>query len=200
MKYFLLLIVPLLLSATPALQIASHADATADVRKAIQAVYAKQDAAAAHKDISGMMNTLAKDYNATERNGRTITHLESQQAMTKIFPVLKQISAHTVIEWIDVRDTQATVVTRSRTTTVVDGTLMRDKQIVADTPIVADAIARALWVKTNAGWKIRRLHVLSSITTIIGKQILPLRGGVLLRPKCFGSASDIRQKHKQKNA
>lgn len=170
-----LLLTAVLLCAGAGLQSPSHADATADARNAIQAVYDRQDAAARHNDVQGMMDALTNDFNATGMNGITITRLESRRMMMAVFPALRKISSHTAIQWIDTRNKEATVITRSRTVTVADGS------VAEELPVQADTVARALWVKTNAGWKIRRQHILSSIATVNGKPVLSLRGSLLAR-------------------
>lgn len=147
----------------------ARADATSDARKTIQAAYDKMNAAAAKKDVNGILAYYAPDYEHVNQRGQKTTLAAMRQQMPQLLQMMKSIKATTAIKKFVLQGSQATVAVASQ------GEMVGvDPQTKKAVKIVIFSSDEDLWVKGAKGWMQKRSKTLSSKQTVDGK---PVPGG-----------------------
>ena len=139
--------------------------ARADDKKDIAALYQKLEKAMIAKDVKGIMATGAPGFSYTE-NGRTMTgdaiSAQMQQQFTMITGTPK---AKFTIVSCDIKGKTATVISTSTSEMQIPGQDGKP-QVLKSTGKSSD-----LLVKTDKGWLMKTIKVLSSSMTLNGKPI-----------------------------
>lgn len=148
------------------------ADATADAKKEIQALYDKMDAAAAKKDVKGMTASLDPNYVAVSASGQKMTLQQMKGQMTQLMAMLKEIKTKTVIQKITLKGKTATVNSKQSLTST--GTNPQSQQPMK---IEVQDTSTNTWVKSGATWKLKETKSLSTKQFLNGKPIQMPDGG-----------------------
>ncbi len=148
------------------------ADATADAKKEIQALYDKMDVAAAKKDVKGMTASLDPNYVAISAQGQKMTLQQMKGQLTQIMTMLKEIKTKTVILKIALKGKTATVNTKQSLTS--NGTNPQSQQAMK---LEVRDTSTNTWVKSGTTWKLKETKSLSSKQFLNGKPIQMPGGG-----------------------
>lgn len=158
------LICCLLLSLTAA--VPASADAASDAKKAIEAGYAKINAAIAANDSQGVGVFLAKDVTITSKSGRTLRKQPYLASLREFGNASKFAKITTKIEKFDLQKDKAFVSVREKLTATLIG-VANGK----DAPIVMNSASNAVWVRVGNGWQMLRTKETMSAATVDGKPI-----------------------------
>ncbi len=151
---------------------AAHADATSDARRALQTLYDKTNAAAANKDLNGVLAYMTPDFVATGAKGekRTVADLRAQLA--QIFPLLQSWSGASRIQQVTLNNGggAATVVVKENVRMLMVNPQTKQKAVLEST-----GVSRDVWVKSGGGgWRMKQSRTLSAKALLNGK---PAPGG-----------------------
>lgn len=131
------------------------------VRRDLEAMYLTQDEAIRKKDFHAFVRTFAPDYSVKLLNGDTLNreqiegYIKSDMARTKRV----EKSASSIDSLLVRHDTAIVVVTHEATRILEDahGQPHRWENQV---------IHKETWIKTSAGWKIRRLEEVKQVSVL----------------------------------
>ncbi len=88
------------------------ADTAAQARKAIQTAYDREDAAAAHRNINGILSNYAPDYQDREPNGLKVGLADVRQSLVVMFQNARAVTAKTTIQNFTLQGSKAIVTTK----------------------------------------------------------------------------------------
>src|SRR5690242_12724613 len=98
-----------LLAAALTLSIGGYADAASDARKAIQANYDSDNAAAKRRDAAGFLSHTSADFVSIAKNGKKQTLAETKRDLPGFFKATKELNAVSQIRSIQVKGSIANV-------------------------------------------------------------------------------------------
>jgi hypothetical protein len=150
----------------------ARADATSDARKAIQAAYDKSNAAAAKKDLAGVLASHASDFTYTDKSGKKQDLSAMKTQMGQVFQASKEISGKSVIQSISLKGGSATVTVDETGSMVLVNPQNPDQTVKLE----VEAKSEDLWAKTGKGWRIKSSREISSKQLINGKPFVPPGG------------------------
>ncbi|MGC8667552.1 MAG: nuclear transport factor 2 family protein [Chthonomonadales bacterium] len=142
-----------------------RADVTA-VRKALSARYAASDAALRKKDARVLMGMVTPDFTVKTAAGQTLTAKQLPALLEQEFAAIKEIkdSRWRILD-LKVKGNVATV----KMTQTLSGVILGQDQkthTLSSTNVSVDT-----WVRTSAGWKLRKSVELSEKTLVDGKPV-----------------------------
>jgi hypothetical protein len=129
--------------------------------KTLQALYDREDASAAKKDLNGTLAYVSPDFKGVTEKGETITYDETRQQMTQLFGMAKTVRGTTKVTACKVSGSKATAAVNSSITIVVS---QGQDMTLVDTSTSSDT-----WTKTKAGWRLTFSRVLKHTTTVNGQ-------------------------------
>lgn len=125
----------------------AFADATSDARKAIQANYNADSAAAKRKDVNGLFAHTANDYVSTDTRGKKLTLADAKKGVPALFKAVKELDSVSKIKSIQLKGNTASVtVNESVTMKIVH------PQSGFLTTLQVEETNADVWVKTAKGW------------------------------------------------
>jgi len=140
---------------------------TPAARAAIEANYARFNAAFRHKDLDGMFATLTDDFTLSMPGKTTMNAIQTRQVYAALFGSMKRVDEVTqTIQSFHPhgRTADTTVRMVMRFTATDEG---RDQHGVQTTTW------RDTFVRTRGGWKLRRAVNLTQTMTVDGKAVTP---------------------------
>jgi hypothetical protein len=143
-----------------------HADAAAEVRKAIQAAYARGDAAMAKKDANTILSLYAPDYEQTGLKGQKTTLAQAKQIIPMVFQQAQTIQSKTTIQKFSMKGKEAVVTVKQRATLTA-----MNPQTQKTAKVVIDETSEETWTKTAKGWQMKRSKTLAEQQTVDGKPV-----------------------------
>jgi ketosteroid isomerase-like protein len=158
--------IALALCALTILAPGTRADATSEARKAIQTLYNKQNAAAAKKDVEGVLANRTPDFEAIAVNGQKLTMDQVRQNIEQLLAVAQSIKATTAIKSFRLKGNNATVTTREHAEFVTT-----NPQTSTPAKVVIDGTSQDTWIKSGKGWQIKRSKALTEKMTVNGKAV-----------------------------
>ncbi len=130
------------------LQPSAHSDAATDARRLIQSDYDRMDAAAARKDIGGVVAYNAPGYMMLGAHGNSGT-LEQVRTTMFIFKAAGSLHGHSTVQSLSLSGSKATVIVRRLQEftmyTLDPGTGRRDH-------FAYDILSRDTWLRGQFGW------------------------------------------------
>jgi hypothetical protein len=145
------------------------ADTPAQARSAIQALYNKQNAAAAKKDVNGVLVNMAPDFQAVSKDGRKITAAQQRQALTQLFSMAQSIHATSAIQKFRLQGNRATVTVKENGTFLV---VNPNAAAAKPARFTVEDVSEDTWVKKGNRWLNERSVTLAEKQLINGQ---PLR-------------------------
>lgn len=139
---------------------------TAAVRKALSERYAASDAALRKKDAGALMGMVTKDFTVKTAAGQILTAKQLPALLQQEFAAIKEIkdSRWRILD-LKVKGSTATVKMTQTLTGVIVGQDQKTHTL-SSTNVSLDT-----WVRTSAGWKLRKSVELSEKTLLDGKPI-----------------------------
>ncbi len=156
--------ISIMIGVGAAIAAAVWADATSDARKAIQAQYDKENAAAARKDVRTMLSIMSPDFVAVT-GGQQVTAPQMQQSLTQMFKLASNISGVTYIDKVALHGKTAVVLVHDRSAL----TLTNPRNPNQKARLVVESRDQDTWVRTAKGWLETRSKELSRKRTVNGK-------------------------------
>ena len=145
---------------------ATHADSVAAARRAIQAIYDGQNAAAARRDVNGMLAHVSPDYVSFDTHGTRHTLDGERQAARTVFATAPTYKGQTHIQTITLAGKVATVQIKEHKAMIVIHRPTRQFAIVA-----YDTVGVDTWVRGRQGWLLTRSQTLSAHGTFNGHPV-----------------------------
>lgn len=145
---------------------ALRADATADARRAIQAVYAQMNAALARKDLAASFRHLTDDHVSIDEHGNRKSAEDLRRELQQLLPVVRSYQGRSVIQKITVQGNRATVVVQESGRMVV-----RDPSTDRQAIMAGNNTSRELWVKQKGRWMLKTSNLLKRTMTVNGKRL-----------------------------
>ena len=145
----------------------ARADTAAQARKAIQAAYDREDAAADRKDIKGVLANCAPDFQAIELDGSRSTLADARKSMSMAFQQFKTVTAKTTIQKFTLQGNKATMTVKEyaqMTTGPLGPKKQTHKLIVVGTD-------QDTWVKHGNRWLKEITRTISRKQTLDGRPI-----------------------------
>lgn len=165
LRYFLPLVaVPLCLGAWCASP--TMADTPAQARSQIQAIYNKQNAAAARKDVNGVLSNLAPNFQAISKNGQKLDVARQRQALTQAFAMAQSVHGTTVIQKLRLQGNKAIVTVKDNSSLVF---VNPNAPNARPAKFSAEEVAEDTWVKTGNRWLQERSVALSEKQLLNGQ-------------------------------
>lgn len=152
-----LLLAAALASATSAGHAGPAQDAAA-AGKAIRAAYANMDAAIGKKDLRGAFAFYTPDFKVTYQ-GATIPLQQQVADAQRLFKQAAGVKSRTTVQKVMVNGGSATVTAAGAFSADI-----KDAASGKTKPFRISGVAQDTWVKTGAGWRIRRSTVLKQST------------------------------------
>jgi hypothetical protein len=145
--------IPLPSEVTP---LSARAVAVAAVQRSIQAIYDRQNAAAARLDSDGMFTGYAPEFISHDLSGSSRTLTQERQVMHQIFTVMRTYLGKVTIQEITV--TGETAVVR-----IVDFSIstFTDPRTQKESNLVDDSVSLDTWKKSGTVWLLTRSKRLS---------------------------------------
>lgn len=147
---------------------AVEADQTAEARKAITALYEKEDAAISRKDVIGATAHCTSDYVSISTKGVRSTLTQQRQTIQTAFQALQHPKSTSKIQKFQASGNTYVVTVRSD-----NSATMVDPQTHGIHNLGGREVDRDTWLKTPKGWRQRRSEALSTTVTMDGKPIKP---------------------------
>lgn len=144
----------------------ARADAASDARKAIQAVYAKRDAAEQKKDIDGSLSALTPDFVFVAKDGQKGDAKLLKRRLTPLVTLMQSVKSKSEITKFALKGKQATATVKAHLEMLVV-----DPQTQVPQKLVADATSEDLWTKTTAGWLQKKMTTRTETATLDGKSV-----------------------------
>lgn len=155
-----------LLLSLLACTVAASADKTADAKKAIQAAYNAENAAAARKDLKGIFASYAPDYVEVSQTGRTTTLTEEKTKARQALSLVKSAKANSVIQKIKLKGKQAVVSVKEHNELVVD-----NPRTGQPAKMVIDSVSEDTWTKSGKSRLKKRSKTISEKATANGEPL-----------------------------
>jgi hypothetical protein len=172
--------------ATTAFALALHgsarADSAADVKKNLQQIYNKRDAAREKKDIQGSLSALAPNFVFVAKDGQKGDIKLLKRRLTPLFTFMQSVKSKSDIQKLALKGKEATATVKQHL-----DMLVVDPQTQQPRKFSLDATSEDLWTKTASGWLQKRLTTKSETAILDGKSVadqLKLNG----KPTAGGSA------------
>ena len=159
-----------LTAALTALTTAGIAQSTATVKRSLQALYNQEDAAAAKKDIPGMLADLSPDYKVSMKNGLTMNLAQMKIQAQQLMSMARTITNRTTVQKVTVKGGQALAAVKEHTVL-----LMMNPQSHKPAHVVVDSQTQDVWVKSKGAWKKSKSSGLTQVTTVDGKVMPQMR-------------------------
>ncbi len=147
-------------------QAGARADAAADARKSITAVYAKRDAAAQKKDIEGSLSALAPDFVFVAKDGQKGDAKLLKRRLTPLLSLVQSLKSRTAITKFALKENQATATAKSHVEMLV-----LNPQTQVPQRLAADGTSEDVWTKTGSGWLQKRMKTLTETASLDGKSV-----------------------------
>lgn len=147
-------------------QIGARADAAADARKSIQAIYVKRDAAEHKKDINGSLISLAPNFVYVTKDGQKGDAGLLKRQVAPVIQFMQSVNAKSEITKFTIKGKEATAIVKSHLEMLV-----LDPQTQAPQKIVGDVTSEDLWTKTGSGWLQKKMTTKSQTAALNGKSI-----------------------------
>ena len=144
----------------------AKADDTANIKKAIQTIYAKVAAAAAKKDVKGMMAHLAPDYEEATLDGVTFKVATIKAKWEHAIQSVKTMKISTTITKLTLSGNKATVLNKA-TINMVGISPRNDKDVI----LISEATSEEQWEKKGGIWLEKRSKNLTLKQTRDGKEV-----------------------------
>jgi uncharacterized protein (TIGR02246 family) len=164
--YYRVLAVATLLCLGLTLAPKARADAAAEARKAIQAVYARGDAAMTKKDANAILSLYTPDYEQTSLKGQKITLAQAKQAIPMLFQQAKTIQSKTTIQKFSLKGSEAVVTVKQHATLTA-----LNPQTQKTSKLVVDETSEDTWAKGAKGWLMKRSRTLAEQQMLDGKPL-----------------------------
>ncbi len=161
-----ILVVAMLMATGCSDQARAHADAAADARRAIQAVYTKRDAAEQKKDIDGSLSALAPDFVYVAKDGQKGDAKLLKRRLTPLISLMQSVKSKSVITKFALKGKVAAATVKSHVEMLVV-----NPQTQVPQKVVADATSEDLWTKTGSGWLQKKMTTKTETASLDGKSI-----------------------------
>jgi len=136
------------------------------VKDTIQALYNKENAAAANKDVDGMIADYDPKVVAVSQSGETKGYDDLVNAAKEVLQIAKTIKATTQVEGVTTSGNQAVATTHdSVIMTIAEPTTGHDV-VIATT-----STSRDTWSNASGHWKVVRSEEISHTATMDGQPI-----------------------------
>jgi hypothetical protein len=122
-------------------------DPSLAARKEIQAIYDKENAAAAHKDIHGVFAEMAPDFSEVDDTGQKISLAEIKANLADLFSHATTVKGTTTIQKFRLIGRTAIVTTKSR-----DEMTVADPEGEQARTITIDDLSVDTWVRSGKVW------------------------------------------------
>jgi hypothetical protein len=144
---------------------AAFADATSDARKAIAAVYSKQDATVAARDVGSLLLTCTPDYveahHEEDAHGATLSRADVETQLGQVFNRVKTIHRTVTITSFKLEGDTAHVGGRLMLIAV-----MPAQGSAMDSQFSQIGTIEDTWVRTPKGWMLSRSDIMKAETRI----------------------------------
>jgi hypothetical protein len=159
---------PVVLAASfmAAVQPAARSDASSDVKKALQTVYAKRDSAIEKKDIQGSLSMIAPDFIFVAKDGQKGDARVVKQRLTPLLALVQSVKSRSLIQRFVLKGKQATVLLKQHLEM-----MLVNPETQAPQKFAADATSEDLWVKSGSRWLQRRRTTKSEMAVLAGRKI-----------------------------
>ena len=144
----------------------ARADASADAKKTIAAIYAKRDAAEQKKDIDGSMSAVTPDFVYVTKDGQKGDAATLKRQMTPLVSFMQSIKSKSAITKFVLKGKEAVATVKSHLEMLV-----MNPQTQAPQKVIADGLSEDLWTKTGKGWLQKKMVTKSQTATVDGKAI-----------------------------
>ena len=142
---------------------AAPADENAQVRRALEAGYARYADAFKRKDVPAMAAMLTPDFSMRMADGKKVNRQETEALLAEVaaaFPAEPEMTI--TITGLSVRENKAVVDSREK---IVGITL--DAQKRPHATVIVETY-RDTWTRTRSGWRFSGVELLTSHTTVDG--------------------------------
>jgi ketosteroid isomerase-like protein len=165
-EYKAILIIVALILGTFILASPSSAQET-DVRKELEALYAKRDAALKAKDVAYITSLETDDFTKKSKDGKTVDRKQADADMDMINTIIKEVTTFktTVDDVKQGENGEVTVLISDKGALIMIGEGNKEQKLEGS------GKGRDVWVKTDQGWKIKSHEELESTTTVDGKPV-----------------------------
>lgn len=116
-------------------------------RKQIQAIYDKEDVAAARKDIPGVFADMAPNFSAFDENGQKMSLTEIKSDLADLFSRATAVKGTTTIQKFRLIGKTAIVTTRSR-----DEMTVSDQESGSSRKVTIEDLSIDTWVQSGKAW------------------------------------------------
>ena len=147
-------------------QTGARADAAADARKSIQAIYAKRDAAEHKKDVNGSLISLGPNFVYVTKDGQKGDAALLKRQIAPVIQFMQSVDAKSEITKFSIKGKEATAIVKAHLEMLV-----LDPQTQAPQKIVGVVTSEDLWTKTDSGWLQKKMSTKSQTATLNGKSI-----------------------------
>lgn len=147
------------------------ANATADARKAIQAIYDSHNAAVARKDLDGALAHRTQDYVSIGAKGDRKSLEQSRQVLRRLFAAMEWAQGSSVIQKITLKDDTAIVLVKEKGRLV-----LANPQTGQKATLDINGLSRDVWVRRQGRWLVKQSQNLQSKITRNGQPVSPPTG------------------------
>jgi len=146
---------------------ASAAESPAQVRKALQAMEDRANAASARKDVDAVLKTLTADFTTTDHKGRVMKRAQIEQQLRQVFQTVESFKGVGVVGAVKLpKPGVATATVKTK------GVLVsRDPSTGKRVRLEMDAVSDDTWVRTKGQWLRRSSKTRSIRASRDGKPI-----------------------------
>jgi ketosteroid isomerase-like protein len=136
-----------------------------EVRKELEALYAKRDAALKAKDVAYITSLETDDFTRKSKDGKTVDRKQADAEMDMINTVIKEVTTFktTLDDVKQGENGEVTVLISDKGALILIGDGNQEHKVEGS------GKGRDVWVKTDQGWKIKSHEEVESNTTVDGK-------------------------------
>jgi hypothetical protein len=145
---------------------AALADA-ASVKKELQAIYTRMDAAAAKKDMKTSFAHYAPDYVSHGPNGRKTTLTDLKAQIGPLMAQAKSIRSKSTVQKVVLKGSNAIATVKEDAIIVMVNPQNPQQTMKLD----INGASEATWVKTSAGWRVKSSRTLNVTTKVNGQPV-----------------------------
>jgi ketosteroid isomerase-like protein len=156
-------VIPLLVVVS----LGAKADATADARKSIQALYDRESASAEKKDAAGTVGQITPDYVGIGKGGSRSDAAQLRKDVQMLLTMFKTLKVNQNVQSLALKGNQAVVTMKAHIVGImVDPSSRKTHQMVMD------SVSEDTWVRSGAkGWLLHLSKTISERALADGKPL-----------------------------